>query len=48
MRKAPLPARKKPFHRGNTINEITDAIAINTMMTHITVRIVFFFDISLL
>jgi hypothetical protein len=45
MRKTPLPARKKAFHRGNTISEITDAAAISAMTVHNALRIIFFFDI---
>jgi hypothetical protein len=46
MRKTPLPARKKAFHRGNTIRETADAIAISAMTAHNIIRIVFFFDIA--
>ena len=45
MRKAPLPARKKPFQRGNMMSETNDATAMSAIITHNTVRIVFFFDI---
>lgn len=42
IKNAPLPARKRAFHLGKTIREITDAIIISAIITHNTIRIVFF------
>lgn len=45
MRKAPLPAKKIPFHRGKNTSEAIDATAMTAITIHITVSIVFFFAI---
>jgi len=43
IKKAPLPAKKNPFHRGNITREATEAIAMAAITIHIMVSTVFFF-----